>query len=522
MSGIKRSNAAGFTLVELVIGLTVVGIIGLGIFGLYLALVNSAVVAQQKAHASTLATNQMEYLKSLPYNNLAVAGGSIYSTSPLPASSTQKLNGVTYTIKTSINYVDDAYDGCAAYPTQELKQKYCRNYPAPSGAPATDQNPQDYKVIHVSVYNKGNLRLAEVDTQIAARVAETASTTGAVFVNVIDSDGNPVEGATVQVANMTITPAANVSDATDSNGIAIFYGLPPDTTSYDYVVTASKTGYSSLTTIAPTGTLQPTYPSLRVFTQASSYVTLTIAPQATNSLAIETTTTNGTALGGVRVYAKGGYKKYTATTDTSYYYDNLSPTDNRILTDGNGLASLTNLVPGNYIFCGDTGATSCSVGGTTYYLAAAVPYGGGNALSPITVAPYDAASPPSFTQGGLNYVQKVRLLLTTSSTHPRITTFTPSELSLTSGNLSAVNFQVTGANLPCNASAASCTTTVRFTKDAQTYTASCTGSSAGTQLNCTVNLSAITAGDAQLSVSANGYTLDLPVSPLLGGLRVTP
>lgn len=521
MSG-KKPNAAGFTLVELVIGFTVVGIIGLGIFGLYLALVNSAVVSQQKAHASTLATNQMEYLKSLPYNNLAVAGGSIYTTNPLPATSTQKLNGVTYTVKTSINYVDDAFDGCAAYPNQSLKEKYCRNYPAPSGAPATDLNPQDYKIVHVSVYNKSNLSLAEMDTQIAARVAETASTTGAIFINVIDKDGNPVEGATVQVKNTTISPVANVSDATDSNGIAIFYGLPPDTNGYDYVVTASKTGYSSLTTIAPAGSLQPTYPSLRVFTQASSYVTLTIAPQATNSLAIETTTTTGAALGGVKVYAKGGYKKYTATTDTSYYYDNLSPTDTRLTTDGNGLGVLTNLVPGDYYFCGDAGATSCSVGGTTYYLAAAVPYGGSNAFNPIAVAPDDPASPASFAQGGQSYMQKVRLLLTTSSTFPRISTFSPSEISLAAGGLTNVSFQIKGANLPCSATAASCSTTVRLTQAAQTFTASCTGSSAGLQLNCTVNLSSIAAGDASLTIIANGQTFNLPAAPLLGGLHVAP
>ena len=78
----------------------------------------------------------MEYLKSLPYDSLAVAGGSIYTTGPtLPASFTKTLNGVTYTVKTSISYVDDAYDGCGSYTTQALKELYCRNSPPPSGAP---------------------------------------------------------------------------------------------------------------------------------------------------------------------------------------------------------------------------------------------------------------------------------------------------------------------------------------------------------------------------------------------------
>src|ERR1700690_3708344 len=133
----------GFTLVELVVALTVLSVVVFSLTGLFTSLVHSAVVAKEKAVASTLATNQMEYLKSLPYDSLAVAGGSIFATNPLPATSSQTINGVVYTIKTSISYVDDAYDGCASYPTQALKQTYCRNSPPPAGAPATDTNPAD-------------------------------------------------------------------------------------------------------------------------------------------------------------------------------------------------------------------------------------------------------------------------------------------------------------------------------------------------------------------------------------------
>lgn len=516
-----HSNQRGSTLVELVIGLFILGMICLAFFGLYNALITSSIAAKQKAVASTLVTNQMEYLKSLPYNSLAVSGGSIYSANPLPASSIQKVNGYTYTIKTSINYVDDAFDGCTNYPTQALKQKYCRNYPAPTGAPAVDQNPQDYKVIHVSAYNRNNVSLADVDTQISARVAETASNTGSLFINVIDSTGAPVQGATVTATNTALNPDVIVSDSTDSGGIAIFYGLPPDTAGFDYSISATKLGYSSLTTIVPSGTLQPNYPSQNIFAQQPSYATLTINPQNANSIAIETVTTSGAALGGVSVYAKGGYKKYNATTDTSYYFDNLSPSDTRITTDAGGLSSLQNLAPGNYYFCGDSGATGCSKSGTTYYLAAAVPYGGNTILSPIAV-PLDGTGAPTFTYGANNYLQKVQLILTTSSTFPRVTKVTPSEVSLGSGTINATTFQITGANLPCNANAASCTTTVVVGQGSLNVTASCTGSAAGTQLNCTADLSGAVAGRSTLRITANGSTLNLPDSPLLGGINVAP
>lgn len=519
-----KQSENGFSMVELVVGIVILGIVSIAMLGLLTALINGATLAKRKAVASTLATNQIEYLKSLPYNSLAVAGGSIVSSNPLPASYTKTLSGVTYTVSTSINYVDDAFDGCGPYPDLPTKQLYCRNYPPPTGAPATDLNPADYKILHVSVYAPATKKLAEVDTQVSARVAETASTTGALFVTVIDQNGNPVPGATVQVVNTTLAPQVNVSDSSDSNGQAIFFGLPPDTNAFDYHVTGTLNGYSTLTTIIPSGVLQPNYSSQKIFTQASSNVTLVLKPQGSDSLLIETTDTAGATLAGVRVYTKGGYKKYTATTDTQYYYDSLSPSDTRPTTDGSGLAAIDSLVPGNYIFCGDSGAASCNNGGTTYYLAAAVPYGGTNSFSPITVPTYLAASPPTVTYpyNSKNYLQKVRLILTTSAAFPRINSLDPSAASLTAG-LSSFAFNINGTNLPCSASAAACATTVNLIQGGNTFSASCTGTAAGTTLNCTVNLSTASQGATQLQISNTGGTLTIPSSPaILGGIDVEP
>lgn len=520
----RYSLQSGFTLVELTVTLVAFAIIAISFMGLYTSLVKSTVVARKQAVATTLATSQMEYLKSLPYDNLAVAGGSIYATSPIPATKTQTLNGVRYTIKTSINYVDDAYDGCAGYPTQALKELYCRSYPPPAGSPATDSNPQDYKIANVKVTDNANVILAQVDTHISSRVSETASTTGALFVNIIDGNGNKVSGATVTVTNTTVSPNVNVSDSSDANGTAIFYGLPPDTNNFDFTVSATKSGYSTLSTIIQAGTLTPTYPNQKIFSQQSSFVTLVIKPQGNNSLVLETTDINGNPLGNVRVYMKGGYKRYTATTDKTYYYDNLSPTDSRPTTNASGMATVGNLVPGAYYVCGDTGATSCSIGGTTYYLAAAVPYGGTSPFSPIDIPAYDAAVPPAttFDYDGAPYLQKVRLMLTPGSSFPRVTGISPSNVSATSGNLSSVTFTINGVNLPCSASAASCSTTVSVRQGGNTYAASCTGAAAGVLMSCTANISGAVAGNTQLVLSNSGGTLTLPASPLIGGLVVTP
>lgn len=511
---------AGYTLVELIIAMSVLAIVAVSVLQLFITLANSSAVTKRKALAATLATNQMEYLKSLPYNSLAVAGGSIYSATPLPASFNKTYNGFTYTVKTDISYIDDAYDGCGSYPSQQLKQTYCRNYPPPSNAPALDTNPADYKILHVAVYDAQNTKMAEVDTEVSARVAETSSTTGALFVKVIDNNGNPISGANVTVTDPTLSPAVNLSDSTDGNGIAIFYNLPPDTKGYDYNVTASMSGYSSLTTIPPFGSLQPTYSNLNIFTQQSSFVTLTLKPMGPSSLLIEATDMSGNPLPNVQVYIKGGYKKYTNTTDTQYYYDNTTPTDTRPTSDANGMIGVTNLVPGDYIFCGDKGTTSCnSTSGTNYYLAAAVPYGGTSVFNPITVPTYSAASPPSttFAYNGTNYYQKVRLMFSTNQSSPSIFSLSPYNASL-STDANNFAFTITGSNLQCGQS--SCATSVHFAQGANTYTANCTGNGSST-MNCTVNLSGASVGSTQLTLSNNSGTVTVPATLTLGGILVS-
>ena len=513
----RRVGEAGFTLVELSISLFVMSLVIVAFFGLFISLVRSTVIAKRRAVANTLATNQMEYLKSLPYDSLAVVGGSILAPSLLPASKVETTSGVKYTIKTSINYADDAYDGCGSYPNLATKQKYCRNYPAPSGAPATDTNPADYKTVSVVVTDNSNTRLASVDTQISARVAETASNTGAIFVTVTDPSGAPVSGASVILTNTTTTPAVNLGDTTDSNGISIFYGMPPDAAA-DYAVTATRSGYSLLTTIGASGSLQPVYPKLSVVAQQSSYVTLVIGRMGSvNSLLIETTDTGGATLPNVRVYMKGGYKKYTLTTDTSYYYDTMSPSDIRPLTGADGVIGVQNLVPLNsYIFCGDTGATNCRVGSTTYYLAAAVPYGGDNPLNPIVVPEYDASNPPSplYDYGGVSYSQKVRLMLTTNSAFPRVFAVLPGSISLAGGGLADLAVTVKGTNLT-NAS-------ITFVQGANTYSGTnCTGSD--TQRTCDYNFSSLTTvTPIQMTITNASGSLVLPATNPRGGIDVTP
>lgn len=516
----RAGNQAGFTIIEVLIASAVLGILAVSLFAAYAALQGAAAVARHKSIATELATNQLEYLRSLPYDSLAVAGGAIQATSPLPATITKQVNGYTYTVKTSINYIDDAFDGCGSYPDISITQQYCRNYPASSGAPTTDLNPADYKIANIKVLGANNTKFAELDTQMAARVAETNSTTGLMTVRVIDSGGNAVSGAEVRLVNATVSPAVDSTDSSDSNGYALFYGLKPDSEN-DYVVSAAKANYSSITTIASTGSLTANYPSQKIFTQQSSSVTLVINPKGPNSLLIEAVDESGSPVANLKVYLKGGVKKYSEDTDTSYYYDSLTPTDVSPVTDASGFVGVQNLDPGTYVFCGDNGDQGCSVSGSTRYLSAAAPYGGTTPLQPIIVPSYLAASPPPvlFSYGGVSYYQKVRLVVSQYSNAPRLRTITPTASSATSG----IDLTLSGSNLPCSSSPASCGTDVTIKNGAGNYTGSCITGTLSGEIICSFDFTGAAAGMSNITFAANGHTIDIPNGVgILGGVNVTP
>ncbi len=475
----------------------------------YVALNSVMIFARQKTTGTQLATNRLEYLKSLPYDSLAVVGGAIYHPTPLPSTETITLDETNYVINTSINYADDAFDGCTNYATPADKANLCKNLPEPSGA-TTDTNPADYKIVNVKVFVNSK-KVSELDTNISARVAETDSTTGALTVKTIDSAGNPVSGATVTVTNTAITPNINLSDSTDTNGTAIFYGLPPHTGN-SYSVTASKSDFSTLSTIPPSGSLSPYYVSQNIIVQQSSSVTLIVNPMGQYSLVGEVFTTSGTPIANAKLYAKGGTKKYNDDTNTEYYFDNLIPTDTRPTSDTSGNFTIQNMDPGNYIFCGDLGATSCDVGGTTYYLIASIPYTEENQIGPIKIPSYVAASPPTttFPFGGFNYYQKARFILSTDSGFPRIYKLTDTSASKTNGThtFSVNGTGLNGANIVVKNSGGD-------------MTANCTGNN--TDLTCEIDLSSANTEQSNITLTVGGYTLDIPNGTgLLGGINVTP
>lgn len=215
----------GFTLVEalIVVAITVT------IFGALLVTFQYAfeLLAHSKARttATSIATDRMEYFRSLPYDEVGTISGIPSGT--IPQNSTTTLNNIVFQERILVEYVDDPADGLLT-------------------ATTTDSNgiPADYKRIKIELSwtIKEKTRSISLVSNIVPRSIETTLGGGTVRVNVLDANAVPLFGAQVRLVNNTTTTTIDVIKNTDTNGTALFSGAPA-ASNYEVYVTAA--GYSS-------------------------------------------------------------------------------------------------------------------------------------------------------------------------------------------------------------------------------------------------------------------------------------
>ncbi|MEK7627041.1 MAG: hypothetical protein AAB397_00455, partial [Patescibacteria group bacterium] len=101
----------GFTLIESVIGIALMLIVFIGIFGVYQ--LGFRVVWQSGARitAVSLANQKLELVRNLSYNGVGTLGG--IPSGLIPQTEVISRNNIEYTVRTNISYIDDSFDGVA-------------------------------------------------------------------------------------------------------------------------------------------------------------------------------------------------------------------------------------------------------------------------------------------------------------------------------------------------------------------------------------------------------------------------
>lgn len=232
---IQSRKKRGFTLAEVVVGTAVFLIVAIAVYNAYAALIKLSNTAQSRLLAVQLADEQFEIVRNMPYLNVGLTTG--IPQGVLPATSTLIRGGFTYQVNLIIRNID------LSTSTLEASSKIVQ--------------------VDVDCTSCKNFTPITLTGQVAPANLATAATGGAIIVEVSDSSGVPIQGATV-VLQSTATSSITNTDTTDKDGILNIIGVPPGTNVYR--ITVSKTGYSTARSypVGGGGNPNPTVPDATV------------------------------------------------------------------------------------------------------------------------------------------------------------------------------------------------------------------------------------------------------------------
>ncbi|MFH2105265.1 MAG: carboxypeptidase regulatory-like domain-containing protein [Parcubacteria group bacterium] len=221
MSTYTKQKKRGSTLIEVLIAITIIGIVFAAVFAIFRMVIQSSAISEARTTATGIANQQMEMIHNLPYGDIGTTTG--WPQGNIPSTQTKVVDNVTYTINTSVIYFDDPFDDTV--PTDTL------------GA--------DYKKVKVELswdkfYNNTPVAL---HTDISPQGIEEVEVPGGVLaITVFDASNQPVPGATIQVNNPNL--GLSFSDTTNADGKRVFYALTPDGNA-NYAIQVTKSGYTS-------------------------------------------------------------------------------------------------------------------------------------------------------------------------------------------------------------------------------------------------------------------------------------
>lgn len=303
----------GFSLVELLVGVTVFTVICISVYTAYVSIFDVVKTSRAKLDAVDLSNEQFEIIRNLTYSDVGIYGS--IPSGVLTHSQTLVRGQSSFDVTTTVRNVDDPFDGTL-------------------GGTPNDLSPADFKLVEVEINCAGCKNFVPVifTTRVAPKNLETASTNGALFVKVFDANGNPVPDASVHIVNSTNNPPITIDDVTNANGMLQVVDAPPGVTAYD--ITVTKTGYSSDKTYAPTvGNPHPVKPLATVALQQVTQISFTI--DRTSTFNVSSVTQTCSPVGNIDFNIKGAKLLGTLPDVLKYDQDKF--------TNGSGLLSISGL-----------------------------------------------------------------------------------------------------------------------------------------------------------------------------------
>ena len=356
----------GMSLIDVVVGTALLLVVFLALFGLLQASVLVSTYVKSEATATAIANNQMEYIRSLPYDSVGTIGGIPAGTIAQNATTTE--DGAPYGVRTFIDYYDDPADGTASNDTNGITT--------------------DYKRIKVVVSYKAGTQAKQIVlvSNYAPPGIETTVGGGTLQILVVNATGTAVPGATVTITNASTSPTVNLTTFSNSTGTVYLPGALPST---QYAVTVTKAGYSTAQTyVRDSNNQNPTPGYLTVVQNQTTSSTFAI-----DQLGILNLSTFSPITGGAFLDTFANNSKLQTLTNTVASGGSLTLAGGAGNYSLSGSAVSTTTAPA-YLYAWSTASSTMSVpGGTTALIH--VLDGSGNLL-PNTVLPGNSAGFTTF------------------------------------------------------------------------------------------------------------------------------
>jgi prepilin-type N-terminal cleavage/methylation domain-containing protein len=222
----------GFTLIETLVGSAIFVILALSAYRAFGVLMDAVSISQAKLAATTLANEKFEIIRNLPYDDVGIVNG-------IPAGKIVRNETITkdnyfFDVQTTIRNIDDPFDGTI-------------------GGSPSDTSPADYKSVDLDLtcISCKVFSPLKFTTLVAPHALETASSNGALFIQVFDTAGIPVPNTSVSILNTETNPDIIINEITDNTGWVKIVDVPPGINTYNII--ATKSGYTTDQTYPKSG-----------------------------------------------------------------------------------------------------------------------------------------------------------------------------------------------------------------------------------------------------------------------------
>lgn len=234
LSYVERKTFRGFTLVEVLVGSAVFLAISVAFYGAYVNIFRLAEANQAKILAVQIASAEFESVRNMPYVDVGIKNN--IPNGVLDHIVEYERGGIDFEVSRTIRNVDLSDSGFQA----------------------------SSKLVEIIVNCKSCRGFSPVSftSLVAPADLQSASYGGAILVRVMDSSGNPVPSATIELSHVASSSISN-TDISNNRGFLSIVGVPPAENAYRIEV--SKDGYSRDSTAATSSANpSPSNPDLTV------------------------------------------------------------------------------------------------------------------------------------------------------------------------------------------------------------------------------------------------------------------